>query len=72
MEQLFSQTLDKGVTKMNNKVNLTIMFIGLTIMVLISINAIIDSFATDLISSIPPMIFGAALFVAGYIKYEKK
>jgi len=57
---------------MNNKVNLTIMIIGFVIMILISINASIDSFATNLISAIPPMIFGAALFIAGYIKYEKK
>lgn len=57
---------------MNNKLNLVIMVIGFVIMLVISINAIIDSFATNLISSIPPMIFGAALFIVGYLKYEKK
>lgn len=57
---------------MDNKVNLSIMIIGLVIIIFISINAIIDSFATNIISAIPLTIFGAALFVAGYIKYEKK
>jgi predicted membrane channel-forming protein YqfA (hemolysin III family) len=57
---------------MSNKVNLVVMFIGLAIMIVISINAIVDSFATDMTSSIPPTVLGAALFIAGYIKYDKK
>ncbi|MBU1142381.1 MAG: hypothetical protein KKH92_01915 [Firmicutes bacterium] len=57
---------------MNNKVNVSIMIIGLAIMIVISINAIIDSFAANIISAIPLTIFGDALFIAGYIKYEKK
>jgi len=57
---------------MNKKIHLSIMIIGLVMMIVISANAIIDHYADDIISAIPLMIMGAALFIAGYVKYENK
>jgi len=60
-----------GGIVMSKKVNLIVMLTGLIIMIVISINAIVDSFATDIVSAIPLTILGAALFISGYIKYER-
>ncbi len=43
------------------------MILGGFIMVAIAIISIVDSNATDIVSSIPPTLVGASIFVSGYI-----
>lgn len=62
----------KGGLSMRNRtnrdmVNTIVMVLGGFIMFTIAIIAIIDSKATDIVSSIPPTIVGASMFIAGYI-----
>jgi hypothetical protein len=57
--------------KLEHTIHLSLIIFGGLIMFLVAIIAIIDSYAVDMISSIPVSIFGAALFVSGYISYFK-
>lgn len=50
--------------KYKNKI---VMITGFMIIFIMAIMSISDSYATDLLSAIPVSIFGAALFVSGYI-----
>ena len=50
--------------KYKNKI---VMITGFMIIFIMAIISISDSYATDLLSAIPVSIFGASLFVAGYI-----
>lgn len=53
------------------KLNLIMCIVGLIGMVVLSIVAIADSKATDLVSVIPTTIFFSSLFIAGYLKNNK-
>ena len=50
--------------KYKNKI---VMITGFMIIFIMAIISISDSYATDLLSAIPVSIFGASLFVAGYV-----
>lgn len=54
-----------------NKVHLVLMFLGMVGMIIIASISIIDSQATDIASAIPVQLLFVAMFLAGYIKYEK-
>ncbi|MDG0889145.1 hypothetical protein [Paracholeplasma manati] len=56
---------------MKNNINIFMIVLGLIIMITISILVVVDNNASNLEASIAPSIFGAALFLAGYIKYDK-
>lgn len=47
--------------------NQILIFLGGTLTFIIALMSIIDSEAVDIVSAIPPTIFTASLFLAGYI-----
>lgn len=54
------------------KINVFMFLTGLAGMVTMSIIAIVDSNAGDMISAVIVQLFFAALFVAGYISYGRE
>lgn len=50
--------------KYKNKI---VMISGFLIMLMMAIMSLSDSYASDIVQAIPVSLFGAALFIAGYI-----
>lgn len=53
-------------------IDIGFIFIGLIGMMVFSVIAIIDSYATDIVSGVIVQLFFVALFVGGYISYSLK
>ncbi len=47
--------------------NQILIFVGFSLTFIIAVLCIVDSGAEDIVSAIPPAIFTASLFLAGYI-----
>lgn len=62
----------EGDEFMSNKVNISMIIVGIIGMVVIALVSIIDSKATDITSAIPVQLFFAAIFIAGYMKYKEE
>ncbi len=54
----------------SKKVDIIFTIIGFIIMFSLAILSIVDSHATNVVSGVAPTIFGAALFVSGYIGFK--
>lgn len=52
------------------KLDVVLVFIGISILLLMAILAILDPMATDMLSAIPSSILGAALFISGYVSLK--